>query len=169
MKYPRIEGESEEEFKKRRHNEICAEYRRLNKLKVLESRRKWASKNSEYDPTRYAKNKENIKERIRTYKKANSGKVVYWNKNRSEKIRKATPNWAKLDKIRQIYETASGLQKSTGLEFHVDHIVPLKGKNVCGFHVEYNLRILSKEENLRKGNRLLPETPCALGVMKFSM
>ena len=62
----------------------------------------------------------------------------------------ATPAWADLRKISEIY-----LKCPKGYE--VDHIIPFKGKLVSGLHVEYNLQYLSKEDNRSKSNNFSVE------------
>ena len=60
---------------------------------------------------------------------------------------KQTPPWADHKAIRAFYTACPP-------GHHVDHIVPLKGKTVCGLHVLANLQYLPASENIAKGNKL---------------
>jgi hypothetical protein len=73
--------------------------------------------------------------------------------NRRSAKNQRTPAWANHEDIKMFYEVANVLSRG-GVLFHVDHIIPLKGKEVSGFHVENNLQILPWHQNLRKGNRI---------------
>lgn len=61
----------------------------------------------------------------------------------------ATPKWVDVEAILTIYEEAK-LRRLGGEDVEVDHIVPLAGDGVCGLHVPWNLRIISREANQLK-------------------
>jgi hypothetical protein len=65
-----------------------------------------------------------------------------------------TPVWADLDAIKLVYLVSEQRERLTGVEHHVDHFYPLRGKKVSGLHVPLNLRVLPGPENLSKGAQL---------------
>jgi hypothetical protein len=67
---------------------------------------------------------------------------------------KARPAWADKKAIEAIYEEARRITLETGIEHHVDHIVPLRGRSVSGLHWEGNLRVVPASVNRAKYNRL---------------
>jgi len=68
------------------------------------------------------------------------------------RCRVATPPWVSIADLMIVYDKAKRLTTLTGIQHDVDHIYPLRGTNSCGLHVPWNLQVLTKEENVRKGN-----------------
>lgn len=125
-----------------------------------EEGRAWRAANKERKAASDKKNREENIERRRatslTYYYANKHKYVEATARRKAAKLRATPTWLtkeQLEEIAYIYELRKDASLLSDTEYHVDHIVPLQGKNVCGLHVPWNLQLLSKEENLAKNNR----------------
>jgi hypothetical protein len=78
--------------------------------------------------------------------------IAHGAKRRASKLNQ-TPIWSDLDNIKLIYARAKEIEKETGVKMHVDHIIPLQGKNVRGLHVSWNLQIIRAELNIQKNNK----------------
>jgi hypothetical protein len=97
-----------------------------------------------------------LREYRNAWKEANKTQVLADNKVRRRKHRDATPPWLtrkQKSEIRQLYQIAITMTQTTGEQYVVDHIVPLRGESVCGLHVPWNLRVITQEENLKKSNK----------------
>jgi len=100
----------------------------------------------------YAKNTEYHNEYMRKHSKEN--RWIYNNRDARRRAAelKATPSWANLEQIERIYKLRKKVSDKTGVEHHVDHIIPLQGESICGLHVESNLAVVPARMNLSKGN-----------------
>lgn len=113
---------------------------------------------------------EKVREAKRRWKRANPGKRDAWKlanpikakayeraavAKRRARLLEATPVWVTKDefrKIRELHAKAARLTIERGEPYHVDHILPLRGRRVCGLHVFANMQVLRATDNHRKSN-----------------
>ena len=142
-------------------NETRADYfREYNKREVVKDRKnEWYQENRETVINNAATRPAHVLREYRNAWKANhKTQVLADNKVRRRKHREATPPWLtrkQKSEIRQLYQIAITMTQTTGEQYVVDHIVPLRSHEVCGLHVPWNLRVITQEENLKKSNKLV--------------
>lgn len=115
-------------------------YREQNREEIREKKREWDAKNFEHRRSYRILNRAYYRERAQF---------------RYSRMRCATPPWLNQDhlyEIQKFHWLASDLRCITGESYHVDHIVPILGSDVCGLHVPWNLQILPADLNVAKNN-----------------
>jgi hypothetical protein len=121
------------------------EWRANNPDKVLKTNKKRA----EYSAKWHEKNKQRRNKAASDNYKNNKGEYIRRSRARRTKLNallKTLPD-AHKRLIRDFYANCPP-------GYHVDHILPLKGLNVSGLHVIWNLQYLPAQENLKKGNKV---------------
>ena len=130
------------------HSESCKKYYENNKEKVYAATEKWKKNNA-------ARIKEQA---VKTRKRNKANRTALQMKRHASKLQ-ATPSWLTKEDLQEIqyhYNIAAYFTWLSGgfVKHHVDHIVPLQGKEVRGLHVPWNLQVMIAEDNIRKGNKL---------------
>jgi len=145
-------------------------YHEANKKKSNAQNKAWYEANKEKRKAHYEANKDKISEQAKAYREANKDKVkaqqkAWYEANSAYYIEKARfrekllnklqrPSWYNSKLVNNIYNKCHKLNKIAGfIKYHVDHIVPLQGKNVSGLHVQGNLEIILASANLSKSNK----------------
>ena len=141
-------------------NQCIKDYYKENRDRILQYHVEYLGENKErinrYQREHYQKNKESIKQYQAEYLQMHLAEHNATGMKRYALKKNALPVYADLDAIKKIYRKSHLLSLITGIKYHVDHIIPLKGRNVCGLHIETNLQILSASENCSKHNKFVP-------------
>ena len=121
-----------------------------NKVKELIQHKEWNLRNKEklqkYHIQYHISNKEKINKKSRDWAKNNPEKNKAKRANQRAARLKRTPTWVDLEAIKKFYENCPK-------GYEVDHIIPLQGEIVSGFHILENLQYLTIEQNRKKGNK----------------
>ena len=132
-----------------------AEYQSKNKETIKIKSKEWRNANKEHAKAKsakyYADNKERLQALNKEWKKKNPEQKAALDKFHLILRRRLLAGQA-LAKIYRKETSEFYLNRPDG--FHVDHIVPIRGKTVCGLHVPWNLQYLPATLNQSKGNKL---------------
>jgi len=136
--YYKSYSQSEQGRRKRR------EWEKSNKEIIRVKRKSWEAKNKEHLFISRKKYREENKNKVRAWKK------VHEAKRRSIKMKASTNlTYTEEQLIKQYYEHSTRIKNKLGIEFHVDHIVPLSRG---GLHHPSNLQVVPARWNMRKNN-----------------
>jgi hypothetical protein len=141
-------------------NETRAEYfREYNRREDVKDRKnEWYQEHREQVIQAAATRPAHVKREYRNaWKETHKVQIRADTKARRRKHREATPPWAsrkQKSEVRQLYQIAITMTQTTGEQYVVDHIYPLRSEVVCGLHVPWNLRVVTQRENLEKSNSL---------------
>jgi hypothetical protein len=120
---------------------VCL-YEKRQKYEYSQQYIEWKKKNKKSVSSRYAKNnKGTVNANTRKYQLSKA---------------KRTPSWLskeELERIKCLYQIVDMYNKEKLTKWAVDHKAPLNGKNVSGFHVFNNLRIMPFSDNVKKSNK----------------
>jgi hypothetical protein len=132
------------DYAKVRRREYQAEWRKRN----LESiRKKQRDANKEKSRTYFKAYVQRDYVKVRSNEKCS--------KRRALEIRTSKFELNNSGNTLKLFKLSNKKTKETGRDYHVDHIVPLQGRLVSGFHVSGNLRVVLADTNLSKHNHYI--------------
>lgn len=150
---------------------ICRECKKIknssssSKKYQKEYRKENRSKHVEYSREYYRENKESLLQQQKEYYSKN--KDAYYARAAERRALKVSRSYNCFsEEVLRIYKECRQINSklsmcvssdiTTDMQYHVDHIIPLKSDFICGLHIPTNLDIIEGRENVSKQNKFTP-------------
>ena len=128
------------------NRDVLNAWRKNNPSKMAQYKINWA-----------IRNKEKSKSNIAKWKSQNKHKILaYTEKRRARKVNSVPPWYSDFDEfvMQEAIHLARVRQKATGINWSMDHMIPLQAKMACGLHCADNIQVIPSALNYAKSNRM---------------
>lgn len=130
-------------------------YRDRNRAAHSQYMKQWHTKNEDAQREYRLQNADRMRDAYQQYVQLNRHKILARTRMYQSAKQNRTPQWLDdVDKFEMecIYEYCGALRK-VGLDYQVDHEIPLRGDLVSGLHTPNNLRVIPTSINRMKSNK----------------
>lgn len=132
-------------------------WKKSNKARVVAYMTAWRSENRDLDRSITAAWRSANGERMAEYSRGRRAQSLASTRRRQAAKIERTPLWADHEENQRRYDWAAMISDHTGVPHEVDHIIPLRGRSVCGLHWHGNLMVVTRAENRAKGHTRWPD------------
>lgn len=143
-----------------------AKYFADNRADELKKMRAYAEANRESaaiaSRKRYVENIDSLRHKSREWAKNNPEKRMAQHSERKARKNGATPAWyGEFDAfvMREACDLCLLRAKATGIDWHTDHMIPLRARTASGLHCATNFQVIPAVLNMAKKNKMLLTQP----------
>ncbi len=145
--------------------DVCIEFTKQLKQKYsvnnYHKHREWAKANpekmAEYKKNWQEKNRVEQTIRLKKWKKDNPEKILtYVHQRIAARIKRTFTWYGEFDAfvMHEALLLATRRYSTTGIKWHMDHMIPLRSKTASGFHCASNIQVILEALNVRKRNTM---------------
>lgn len=140
-----------EHIKKEKRAASFRSYYDRNKERLLQAKKEYV-----------ANNRESYLEAQRQWRLKNVSRRTALQAKRDAKLRQILPPWfSELDDFiwKEAFNLASTRKIQTGIDWEVDHMIPVQAEKATGLHVGLNCQVIPKYLNQAKSNKMVMTEP----------
>lgn len=130
-----------------------------NKDKRKLKAKRYREENPDYYANYYIKNKDHYNKLAKQHYEENKDNYFAKSLKRNKRKKESTPSWVTRGDFKELIDLRNQMRDATGLDWDIDHIIPLNAKYASGLNCKENLQVIPALLHKKKGNKMIYSEP----------